>query len=145
MMFCMFCISVLNIHKKSSSYDMDLTVWSLWIYIWTLNSLNIFDLLGHNWGSSHDPDTDECSPSSVSGGQYLMYSKALKGVASNNLVSQDWGISWSTRHASNNCSILHHMYYTQSEEIWISVQYPSLWYLKIFSYLVHEMHQLMHR
>lgn len=43
--------------------------------------------LGHNWGSNHDPDTDECSPSSTSGGRFLMFSRALKGVANNNLVS----------------------------------------------------------
>ncbi|XP_061169884.1 ADAM 17-like protease [Saccostrea echinata] len=41
--------------------------------------------IGHNWGSNHDPDTDECSPSSGSGGRYLMFSKALKGVARNNI------------------------------------------------------------
>nr|XP_022327566.1 ADAM 17-like protease isoform X2 [Crassostrea virginica] len=41
--------------------------------------------IGHNWGSSHDPDSDECSPSFTSGGKFLMFSKALKGVAKNNL------------------------------------------------------------
>lgn len=41
--------------------------------------------IGHNWGSNHDPDTNECSPSSTSGGRFLMFSRALKGVANNNL------------------------------------------------------------
>lgn len=41
--------------------------------------------IGHNWGSNHDPDNNECSPSTTSGGRYLMFSRALKGVANNNL------------------------------------------------------------
>ncbi|XP_076460150.1 ADAM 17-like protease [Babylonia areolata] len=43
--------------------------------------------LGHNWGAEHDPDTDECSPSSVFGsGKYLMYAYSVNGYDSNNNV-----------------------------------------------------------
>ena len=43
--------------------------------------------LGHNWGSEHDPDTDECSPSSFDGGKYIMYTYSVSGYDPNNKVS----------------------------------------------------------
>ena len=41
---------------------------------------------GHNWGSQHDPDSSECSPSSNSGGKFLMYPYAQSGIEPNNKV-----------------------------------------------------------
>lgn len=45
-------------------------------------------ILGHNWGSEHDPDTRECSPSSALGGKYIMYTYSVSGIDSNNKVSR---------------------------------------------------------
>lgn len=42
---------------------------------------------GHNWGSEHDPDIPECSPSSSQGGSYLMYTYSVSGYDINNKVS----------------------------------------------------------
>lgn len=36
---------------------------------------------GHNWGSEHDPDTNECSPR---GGKYIMYTYSVAGRDENN-------------------------------------------------------------
>ncbi|XP_025104285.1 ADAM 17-like protease isoform X2 [Pomacea canaliculata] len=40
--------------------------------------------LGHNWGSEHDPDTDECGPSSRDKGKYVMWPYAVSGWDDNN-------------------------------------------------------------
>jgi len=45
-------------------------------------------ILGHGWGSEHDPDTRECSPSSANGGKYLMYPFTVTGLDNNNKVSR---------------------------------------------------------
>lgn len=42
--------------------------------------------LGHNWGAEHDPDITECSPSSRSGGAYIMYTYSVSGYDENNKV-----------------------------------------------------------
>ena len=39
---------------------------------------------GHNWGSEHDPDIPECSPSASQGGSYLMYTYSVSGYDVNN-------------------------------------------------------------
>jgi len=39
---------------------------------------------GHNWGSEHDPDLPECSPSASQGGSYLMYTYSVSGYDVNN-------------------------------------------------------------
>ncbi|XP_011500882.1 PREDICTED: ADAM 17-like protease [Ceratosolen solmsi marchali] len=39
---------------------------------------------GHNWGSEHDPDVTECSPSASQGGSYLMYTYSVSGYDVNN-------------------------------------------------------------
>lgn len=39
---------------------------------------------GHNWGSEHDPDLVECSPSASKGGSYLMYTYSVSGYDVNN-------------------------------------------------------------
>ncbi|KAL1123060.1 hypothetical protein AAG570_002148, partial [Ranatra chinensis] len=39
---------------------------------------------GHNWGSEHDPDIAECSPSASQGGSYLMYTYSVSGYDVNN-------------------------------------------------------------
>ncbi|XP_037079638.1 ADAM 17-like protease [Pollicipes pollicipes] len=39
---------------------------------------------GHNWGSEHDPDLPECSPSANKGGSYLMYTYSVSGYDLNN-------------------------------------------------------------
>ncbi|KAF0306944.1 ADAM 17-like protease [Amphibalanus amphitrite] len=39
---------------------------------------------GHNWGSEHDPDMAECSPSASKGGSYLMYTYSVSGYDLNN-------------------------------------------------------------
>jgi disintegrin and metalloproteinase domain-containing protein 17 len=39
---------------------------------------------GHNWGSEHDPDTSECSPSSFKDGKYIMYTYSVSGYDTNN-------------------------------------------------------------
>ncbi|GAB6020822.1 hypothetical protein CHUAL_003479 [Chamberlinius hualienensis] len=39
---------------------------------------------GHNWGSEHDPDTQECSPNTRDGGSYLMYTFSVRGYDHNN-------------------------------------------------------------
>lgn len=41
---------------------------------------------GHNWGSEHDPDISECSPSASQGGSYLMYTYSVSGYDVNNKV-----------------------------------------------------------
>lgn len=41
---------------------------------------------GHNWGSEHDPDRPECSPSASQGGSYLMYTYSVSGYDINNKV-----------------------------------------------------------
>ncbi|XP_018649911.1 ADAM17 peptidase (M12 family) [Schistosoma mansoni] len=40
--------------------------------------------LGHSWGADHDPDTDECNPTAISSGKYLMYTYSVSGYAENN-------------------------------------------------------------
>lgn len=42
---------------------------------------------GHNWGSEHDPDIPECSPSASQGGSYLMYTYSVSGYDVNNKVN----------------------------------------------------------
>lgn len=42
---------------------------------------------GHNWGSEHDPDIPECSPSASQGGSYLMYTYSVSGYDVNNKVT----------------------------------------------------------
>ncbi|XP_055549816.1 ADAM 17-like protease isoform X2 [Wyeomyia smithii] len=39
---------------------------------------------GHNWGSEHDPDISECSPSASQGGSFLMYTYSVSGYDVNN-------------------------------------------------------------
>ncbi|XP_064090415.1 ADAM 17-like protease isoform X1 [Macrobrachium nipponense] len=39
---------------------------------------------GHNWGSEHDPDRPECSPSASQGGSFLMYTYSVSGYDINN-------------------------------------------------------------
>jgi len=41
---------------------------------------------GHNWGSEHDPGSHECSPSTKSGGKFLMYMYSVSGIEANNKV-----------------------------------------------------------
>lgn len=55
--------------------------------IYTLSFMTLFCFLGHNWGSEHDPQTDDCAPSGFHGGKYLMYPYAVSGYESNNKVS----------------------------------------------------------
>lgn len=43
--------------------------------------------LGHNWGSEHDPHTEECSPSAKYGGSFIMYTYSVTGYDDNNRVS----------------------------------------------------------
>lgn len=45
---------------------------------------------GHNWGSEHDPDIPECSPSASQGGSYLMYTYSVSGYDVNNKVGKNW-------------------------------------------------------
>jgi hypothetical protein len=48
----------------------------------------IFDcILGHNWGSEHDPDTVDCAPDTTDNGKYIMYYRATTGYEPNNQVS----------------------------------------------------------
>lgn len=44
--------------------------------------------IGHNFGSEHDPDTDECAPADnkASGGKYIMYPASVSGQLRNNKV-----------------------------------------------------------
>jgi len=57
--------------------ELSLTLLLLLIYI-----------VGHNWGSEHDPDSSECSPSSKYGGKFIMYTYSVSGIDSNNRVSR---------------------------------------------------------
>ncbi|XP_059159716.1 ADAM 17-like protease [Physella acuta] len=42
---------------------------------------------GHNWGAEHDPETGDCSPSTVfNKGKYLMYPYSVSGYDSNNYM-----------------------------------------------------------
>ncbi len=41
---------------------------------------------GHNFGSSHDPFTTECSPSESAGGKFMMHSTSVSGLKPNNQV-----------------------------------------------------------
>ena len=45
--------------------------------------INVY-VTGHNWGSEHDPDIPECSPSASQGGSYLMYTYSVSGYDVNN-------------------------------------------------------------
>lgn len=49
---------------------------------------------GHNWGSEHDPDTDECAPSSYKKGKYIMWAFAVTGWEDNNLVFSPCSKRW---------------------------------------------------
>ncbi|XP_052098663.1 ADAM 17-like protease [Mytilus californianus] len=42
--------------------------------------------LGHNWGSEHDPDSNECAPDVSSNGKYIMYYMATTGYDANNQI-----------------------------------------------------------
>ena len=42
---------------------------------------------GHNWGSEHDPSTDECAPNSFDGGKHVMYTYSVSGYNPNNKVT----------------------------------------------------------
>ena len=44
--------------------------------------------LAHNWGSEHDPHTEECSPPSKNGGSYIMYTYSVSGYDRNNRVNE---------------------------------------------------------
>jgi len=65
-------------------------------------------LIGHNWGSEHDPDTRECSPSSASGGKYIMYTYSVSGIDSNNHVSVD----------VHTCSLSTDVFDRKNQRIW---------------------------
>uniref|UniRef100_A0A5S6QVI5 Disintegrin domain-containing protein n=1 Tax=Trichuris muris TaxID=70415 RepID=A0A5S6QVI5_TRIMR len=41
---------------------------------------------GHNWGSPHDPVSDECSPPSDAGGPYIMFTYSVSGYDLNNKI-----------------------------------------------------------
>ena len=41
---------------------------------------------GHNLGSEHDPETDDCAPSEYDDGKFIMYPWAVSGYDKNNLV-----------------------------------------------------------
>ena len=45
-------------------------------------------LSGHNFGSEHDPETDECAPADTTadGGKYIMYPASVSGQLPNNKV-----------------------------------------------------------
>lgn len=47
---------------------------------------------GHNWGSEHDPDIPECSPSASQGGSFLMYTYSVSGYDVNNKVIIAFGV-----------------------------------------------------
>nr|CAH7744869.1 unnamed protein product [Callosobruchus chinensis] len=49
---------------------------------------------GHNWGSEHDPDIPECSPSASQGGSYLMYTYSVSGYDVNNKVGVKFPLSF---------------------------------------------------
>ena len=51
-----------------------------------INTVHVYLSEGHNWGSSHDPPTSECSPSQDNGGKFLMYPIAQDGSSVNNNV-----------------------------------------------------------
>ena len=42
--------------------------------------------IGHNWGSSHDTETEgsECAPTPENGGKYIMWAYASRGLDANN-------------------------------------------------------------
>ncbi|KAJ8317094.1 hypothetical protein KUTeg_004998 [Tegillarca granosa] len=40
----------------------------------------------HNWGSEHDPDTNQCSPKAEEGGKFIMYPRATSGSQTNNQI-----------------------------------------------------------
>lgn len=57
------------------------------LYFCSLDSLPFsYNSPGHNWGSEHDPDNTECSPSSSGGGKFIMYTYSVSGLESNNKV-----------------------------------------------------------
>ncbi|XP_013383117.1 ADAM 17-like protease isoform X2 [Lingula anatina] len=41
---------------------------------------------GHNWGSEHDPDSEECSPNAFNGGKHIMYTYSVSGYEKNNKI-----------------------------------------------------------
>ena len=47
-------------------------------------------LTGHNFGSEHDPDTDECAPADTKaqGGKFIMYPASVSGQLPNNKVKK---------------------------------------------------------
>ena len=48
-------------------------------------------VLGHNFGSEHDPDTDECAPGDTKGegGKFIMYPASVSGQLRNNKVQTE--------------------------------------------------------
>lgn len=40
--------------------------------------------LGHNWGASHDPANEVCSPDAANKGKYIMYTYSVSGLEENN-------------------------------------------------------------
>ena len=52
------------------------------LFQWALRS--VCTSAGHNWGSSHDDTTSECSPSASKGGKYIMHTYSITGFEPNN-------------------------------------------------------------
>ena len=48
--------------------------------------VHLYVIIGHNWGSEHDPDSDECAPPSTQNGKYIMFYRATSGFEANNQV-----------------------------------------------------------
>ena len=59
---------------------------------WPFSESNLFYgaclLSGHNFGSEHDPETQECAPADnqEDGGKYIMYPASVSGQLPNNKV-----------------------------------------------------------
>ena len=53
----------------------------------TDKSDSLLSLIGHNFGSNHDPFTTECSPSESGGGKFMMYATSVSGLKPNNKVA----------------------------------------------------------
>jgi disintegrin and metalloproteinase domain-containing protein 10 len=58
----------------------------------SIMSITVTHEFGHNFGSSHDPITDACSPGGTDG-NYLMYSRATDGALPNNRLFSPCSIS----------------------------------------------------
>ena len=92
--FCSFGVSTSRLPCKLPNYLACSLLYLLAIFLpYTLcfdptdENSSLPSLIGHNFGSNHDPFTTECSPSESGGGKFMMYATSVSGLKPNNKVA----------------------------------------------------------